>query len=284
MWHVFAIDPVWAVMLAAVLGLAVGSWITAAGHRLPRIMERDWAQQWQAAQNTGQADGGEHEQAQEQPYTLWRPGWHCTHCHAPVRGWQRLPILSWVFTRGHCSDCGASIGWRYPVTETLTAILFALCAWQFGPTPLALAAMGFCAALLLLSWIDLQTCLLPDAVTLPLAWAGLLVNLHGAITPLPLAVLGAVAGYLFLWLLFHVFRLVTGREGMGYGDFKLLAALGAWLGLASLPMLLLVASISGVVAALCLRLIGRAQAGQALPFGPYLALAGVVMLFVTVAG
>ncbi|WP_407850047.1 prepilin peptidase [Bordetella petrii] len=273
MWHAFAVDPGWAIVLAAVLGLAVGAWLTVLAHRLPRMMEREWLQQYQEVR---QADPAPHEPVGE--YSLWRPAWHCPACEAPVRGWRRLPLAGWALLRGRCADCGAAIGWRYPVTEALTALLFALCAWRFGPTPLALCAMALCAALLALAWIDLQASLLPDAITLPLAWAGLLVNLGGALAPLPLAVLGAVVGYAFLWLLFHMFRLLTGREGMGYGDFKLLAALGAWFGLAALPGVLLVASLAGVAGAGLLRLSGQAQRGQPLPFGPYLALAGVAML------
>ncbi|MBO9357285.1 prepilin peptidase [Bordetella petrii] len=276
MWHVFAVDPGWAVALAAVLGLAVGSWLTVLAHRLPRIMEREWLQQYQDYRPAATPDPASGPAAA--PYTLWRPGWHCAACAAPVRAWRRLPVLGWLLLRGRCGACGAAIGWRYPLTELVAALLFALCAWRFGPTPIALCAMALCAALLALAWIDLQTSLLPDAITLPLAWAGLLVNLGGALAPLPLAVLGAVVGYVFLWLLFHMFRLLTGREGMGYGDFKLLAALGAWFGLAALPGLLLVASLAGVAGAGILRLTGHAHRGQPLPFGPYLALAGVAML------
>jgi len=277
MWHVFAIDPGWAVAMAAVLGLAVGSWLTVLAHRLPRMMEREWLQQYQ---DFRQADVPQDDDAGPAAgdYTLWRPGWHCPACAAPVRGWRRLPLLGWALQRGRCAACGDAIGWRYPLTEVLAAALFALCAWRFGPTPIALCAMGLCAALLALAWIDLRTSLLPDAITLPLAWVGLLVNLGGALAPLPLAVLGAVVGYAFLWLLFHMFRLLTGREGMGYGDFKLLAALGAWFGLAALPGLLLVASLAGVAGAGILRMTGHARRGQPLPFGPYLALAGVFML------
>lgn len=284
MWHPFAVDPVWAIALAAALGLLVGSWLTVVGHRLPRMMEHDWQQQVQTYQQGQQGDPAHHELlTSTSAYRLWRPGWHCPACAAPIRGWRRLPCLGWALSRGRCAVCRGRIGWRYPATEIVTAVLFAMCAWRFGPTPIALCAMGLCAALVVLSWIDLQTSLLPDIITLPLIWAGLLVNLSGALTPLPLAVLGAAVGYFFLWLLFHMFRLLTGREGMGYGDFKLLAALGAWFGLAALPGLLLVASLAGVAAAGCLRLSGHAQRGQALPFGPYLALAGLVTLF-AVAG
>lgn len=283
MWHVFSVDPVWAIALAAVLGLGVGSWLTVVGHRLPRIMERDWLQQVQAFQQ-GEHSGEHHNPLSSgtlaaRAYGLSRPGWHCHQCAAPVRAWRRVPLAGWAIALGRCAICRGAIGWRYPITELLTAVLFGLCAWRFGATAMAVCAMGLCATLVLLSWIDLQTSLLPDAITLPLVWAGLLINLNGALVPLPLSVLGAAVGYLFLWLLFHMFRSLTGRDGMGYGDFKLLAALGAWFGLAALPILLLVASLTGVVGTLCLRATGHVQRGQALPFGPYLALAGVVTLF-----
>jgi prepilin signal peptidase PulO-like enzyme (type II secretory pathway) len=168
---------------------------------------------------------------------------------------------------------------EYAGMALISAATFAGCAWRFGPTPIALCAMLLCAAMVVLASVDFQVRLLPDVVTLPLAWLGLLVNLHGAFAPLPQAVLGAICGYVFLWLLFHVFRIFTGRDGMGYGDFKLLAALGAWLGVAALPALLLGASLAGVVVGLLLRLLGRVESGEALPFGPYLVAAGLITLY-----
>jgi len=301
MWQAFSLDPGLAVALAALLGLAVGGWLTAVAHRLPRMIEREWLAQLRQAQgetggdapgaaacpgdpraavplSVGQAAAAPSFDDLSSAYGLARPGWHCPACRAPVRGWRALPLLGWLALGGRCAACGQPIGWRYPATEAATAALFALCAWRFGPTPLALCAMGLVAALLVLAWIDLESGLLPDAVTLPLAWAGLLVNLDGALAPLPLAVLGAVGGYLFLWLVFHGFRLVTGREGMGYGDFKLMAALGAWFGLAALPWLLLGASLAGAVVGVGLRVAGRVGRGQPLPFGPYLAAGGILML------
>ncbi|WP_188589843.1 prepilin peptidase, partial [Achromobacter denitrificans] len=203
---------------------------------------------------------------------------HCPACAAPVSGWRRLPLLGWLLLRGRCAACGTPIGWRYPAIELLTCALFAACAWRFGATPLALCAMGLSATLVALAWIDFESTLLPDALTQPLLWAGLLVNLTDAFATLQMAVAGAVAGYVFLWVIFHVFRLLTGREGMGYGDFKLLAALGAWFGAEALPMLLLSASLLGVLIGGALTLSGRARRGQPLPFGPYLALAGIVTL------
>ncbi|WP_376842973.1 prepilin peptidase [Bordetella pertussis] len=267
MWHVFPLDPALNVVLAALLGLVAGSWLSVVAHRLPRMMEREWRTAMR------EEDGGA-----ESGYGLWRPAWHCPSCQAALRGWRAVPLAGWLLQRGRCGHCGQPIGLRYPMLELAAAVLFAACAWRFGPTPMALAAMGLTGALLALAWIDLEHSLLPDAVTLPLIWAGLLVNLDGALAPLPLAVLGAVAGYLFLWVIFHFFRLLTGRDGMGHGDFKLMAALGAWLGLGALPWLLLGASLAGVLVGWSLRLAGRVGRGQPLPFGPYLALGGILML------
>ncbi len=269
MWQVFSISPLWFIVLAAVGGLFVGGWLTLLTYRLPRMMEREWQAQCRESQGEG---------AVATAYSLRVPASHCPRCDAPVVGWRQLPLVGWLWLRGRCAACHQSIGWRYPIIELLTMVLFAACAWRFGPTPIALCVMGLSAALIALAWIDYESNFLPDALTLPLAWAGLLVNLDGALTPLPWAVLGAVAGYGFLWVIFHVFRLLTGREGMGMGDFKLLAALGAWFGIGALPWLLLAASLTGVVIGCLLTVTGRARRGQMLPFGPYLALAGVTVL------
>lgn len=269
MWHVFDFPLGAFIGAAALAGLFVGSWLTLLTHRLPRMMEREWqAQCLDAAGKARPASG----------YGLLAPASHCPACNAPVTGRGRIPLLGWMLLRGRCAACRVSIGWRYPAMELLTCALFAGCAWRYGATPVALAAMGLCAMLVALAWIDFESTLLPDALTQPLVWAGLLVNLFDAFTSVQMAVAGAVAGYVFLWVIFHVFRLLTGREGMGHGDFKLLAALGAWFGVEALPMLLLSASLVGVLIGGALTLSGRASRGQPLPFGPYLALAGLVML------
>ena len=269
MWQVFDMPAGVFIGVAALAGLFVGNWLTVLTHRLPRMMECEWqAQCLDAMGKPRPADR----------YGLLSPASHCPACKAPVTGVGRIPVLGWLLLRGRCVACHAPIGWRYPAIELLSCALFAACAVRFGATPIALAAMGLSAALVALAWIDLESTLLPDVLTQPLLWAGLLVNLFGAFTSLQTAVIGAVAGYLFLWVIFHVFRLLTGREGMGQGDFKLLAALGAWFGIEALPMLLLSASLVGVLIGGALTLTGRASRGQPLPFGPYLALAGLVML------
>ncbi|MGS1110368.1 prepilin peptidase [Achromobacter anxifer] len=269
MRHVFDLPVGVFIGLAALAGLFVGNWLTLLTHRLPRMMEQEWQAHCQEASGKPPAAGR---------YGLWSPASHCPACDTAVAGWRRLPLLGWLLLRGRCGACGAAIGWRYPAIELLTCALFAACAWRFGATPLALSAMGLSAVLVALAWIDFESTLLPDALTQPLLWAGLLVNLFDAYASLQMAVAGAVAGYVFLWVIFHVFRLLTGREGMGHGDFKLLAALGAWFGVEALPTLLLSASLLGVLIGGALTLSGRASRGQPLPFGPYLALAGVVTL------
>ncbi|MCP2518250.1 A24 family peptidase [Achromobacter mucicolens] len=269
MWQILDLPLGVFIGAAALAGLFVGNWLTVLTHRLPRMMEREWQAQCMDAAGKPRPPGH---------YGLWSPASHCPACEAPLDRLARTPLLGWLLLRGRCAACHAPIGWRYPVIELLTCALFAGCALRFGATPIALAAMGLSATLVALAWIDFETTLLPDVLTQPLVWAGLLVNLFDAFASVQMAVVGAVAGYLFLWVIFHVFRLLTGREGMGQGDFKLLAALGAWFGIEALPMLLLSASLVGVLIGGALTLTGRARRGQPLPFGPYLALAGLVML------
>jgi len=209
----------------------------------------------------------------------WPPS-HCPQCDHRLRWHENLPLIGWLRLRGRCAHCASPIPWHYPAVEALTALLFALCAWQFGLGIPAVAAMGLCAALVALAFIDAQTSLLPDDITLPLLWAGLLLNIGGTFAPLTHAVLGAALGYGLLWLVFQAFRLATGKEGMGFGDFKLLAALGAWLGWQALPEILLFSSLAGVLVGGALLLTGRAQRSDPLPFGPYLAAAGLLCLLV----
>lgn len=273
------LDPttaIWAVPLAAVAGLCVGGWLTRVAPRMPLLMEHAWAEQcrdW-----LGHPHSGAPEPAHP-PLRLRDPS-VCPHCRVRLPLRRQVPLLSWAMLGGRCAACRARIGWHYPATELACAVLFALCAYVFGATWLALAAMGFVATLLLLAMIDLRSSLLPDSLTLPLLWAGLLLNASGyGLTSLHDAVWGAAGGYLFLWLLFHAFRFVTGREGMGYGDFKLLGALGAWLGASALPWLLLGASVAGAAVGLALLAAGRVGRSQPLPFGPYLALGGLALLF-----
>jgi leader peptidase (prepilin peptidase)/N-methyltransferase len=215
-------------------------------------------------------------------FDLWWPSSACPACHTPIRARHNVPVLSFLWLKGRCASCGAKISPRYPIVETLAAVLTIMVAAVLGPTPQAVAALGFTWTLLALTLIDLDRQLLPDSMTLPLLWAGLILNSldggAGLIAPLHSSVVGAVAGYLALWSVYHLFKLVTGKEGMGYGDFKLLAAIGAWLGWQCLPMVILLSAALGSVVGISL-IVFRGRSSQVpIPFGPYLAVAGWVAL------
>ncbi|MEI2415253.1 A24 family peptidase [Orrella sp. JC864] len=270
-----------AAALAVLAGLLAGGWLTKLAYRIPLLMERAWAEQCREwlGQSAGQPLALPNAALSDAQIRLRDPS-ACPDCQVRLPLRQQAPVLGWLMLGRRCAYCRAAISWRYPLTETACGVLFGLCAYVFGAGWLGWILMAFLAVLLLLAAIDLHTGLLPDCLTLPLLWAGLLLNASGhGLTGLHDAVLGAAGGYLFLWLVFHGFRLATGREGMGHGDFKLLAALGAWLGAAALPWLLLGASLAGIVVGVALVATGRASRGQALPFGPYLAAGGMLMLF-----
>ena len=277
---------------AAVLGLIIGSFVNVVIHRLPRMMEQQWAQDvasWLAEQegerSAGEAAGGVAGGVAGggpvlTPYNLARPRSHCPACGHALAWHDNIPLISFVLLRGCCRACGSPIGWRYPAVELVTAVLFAACAWRWGLGASALVWAAFAATLLALACIDADTQLLPDALTLPLLWGGLISAAAGwSQTALADALWGAVAGYTLLWLVQQAFGLVTGKQGIGQGDFKLLAALGAWLGWQALLPLLLLASLSGAVVGLGLRWSGRLGAGQPLAFGPYLAMAGAALMW-----
>jgi leader peptidase (prepilin peptidase)/N-methyltransferase len=256
---------------AALVGLAVGSFLNVVIHRLPKMMEREW--QVQCA-----------ELRREVPpaaprYDLTTPRSSCPSCGHGVTALENVPVVSYLWLRGKCSACGAAIGVRYPIVEALTGVLTTYCAWRFGFGLAALGAMLFVWAMIALTCIDLDTQLLPDSITLPFLWAGLLLNLHGTFVSLESAVIGAVAGYLLLWAVYWGFRLATGKEGMGFGDFKLLAAIGAWLGWKMLPLVILASSFVGAVVGIALIVLARRGRDVPIPFGPYLAGAGLIALF-----
>jgi leader peptidase (prepilin peptidase)/N-methyltransferase len=259
-----------AIALAALAGLLIGSFLNVVIHRLPRMMQRE-ADNY-LAHETGQA------LPHQQPYNLFRPRSACPCCATPIAAVHNIPLVSFVMLRGRCAHCRAPISRRYPAAELISALLSALTIWHFGVSQTGLAALLLVYFLITLSFIDAHTQLLPDSLTLPLLWLGLLVNLNDLFTPLHDAVLGAAAGYLSLWLIYWLFRLSTGKEGIGYGDFKLMAALGAWLGWQMLPLILLLASCLGAIVGITLVLLKKRASDQALPFGPYLALAGLLML------
>ena len=265
--------------LLAVLGLVIGSFLNVVILRLPRILQREWTRDCQALleiEPDAAARASAHTVAQE--ISLVLPGSHCPRCETPIAAWDNIPVLSFVLLRGRCRHCAKPIAWRYPLVESLTAIA-TVTVGVYTPWGLPLLAyLLFTWSLIALAGIDIDTQLLPDNITLPLIWAGLLFNLLSGAVPLSDAVLGAAGGYLLLWSIYWLFKLATGKEGMGFGDFKLLAALGAWLGWQALPAIILLSSAVGaVLGALILRLRGQGRA-QPLPFGPYLAAAGWVCL------
>lgn len=266
--------------IAAAFGLLIGSFLNVVIHRLPSSIEPDWVP---ACSGDDAACRGRHavlaaEAASHAPtarLTLITPGSHCPHCLQPIRWYQNIPVLSYLALRGHCASCKSRISLRYPLVELATAALFAFCVAHWGAGPTGLAWCSFSAALLTLALIDWDTTLLPDSITLPLLWAGLLASaLQWTATPLPDAVYGAAMGYVSLWLVYWGFKLVTGKEGMGYGDFKLFAALGAWLGWQALLPVILIASVLGLIAGLVMHFTGKLREGGYIPFGPFLAGAG----------
>ena len=254
-----------------VLGLLVGSFLNVVIHRLPKMLEANWRRECAELQALDTEDAAP-------TFNLLHPRSCCPGCGTQIRAIDNIPLLSFIALRGHCRACGNRIPLRYPLVEAGAGMLAWLVAEHFGPGAQALAGIGFCWALLALAVIDLDTMLLPDDLTLPLLWAGLFVNLNGWFIPLETAVIGAMAGYLSLWLIYQLFRLVTHKEGMGFGDFKLLAALGAWLGWQALPTIVLGAAGVGAITGLSLIACRRLGHGKPMPFGPFLAAAGIINL------
>jgi len=264
--------------LGGLFGLLIGSFLNVVVHRLPLMMQRQWhaeCARW-AVEQQGIAPASV---ADGPPLTLSQPPSRCPQCGHAIRWYENVPVLSWLLLRGRCSACRAPIGWRYPLVELACALLFAYCTGRWGIGAQAAAWCLFSAALLSLALIDWDTTLLPDDITLPLLWAGLLASaLRWTPVPLVDAVWGAAAGYLSLWLVYWGFKLATGKEGMGYGDFKLFAALGAWFGWQALVPLILLSSVVGIVCALLLKINHRLRPGGYIPFGPFLAGAGFLAM------
>jgi leader peptidase (prepilin peptidase)/N-methyltransferase len=260
------------IVAAVVLGLVVGSFLNVVIHRLPRMMENEWRAQCAELEGREPPDTGR--------YNLLVPRSRCPSCSTPIRARDNIPILSWLLLKGKCASCRTPISVRYPLVEALTALLSGLVAWRFGLGLTAGLALMLTWALIALTFIDADTTLLPDDLTIPLLWLGLLANLLGAFPGVTLrdAVLGAAAGYLSLWLIYWSFKLTTGKEGMGYGDFKLLAALGAWMGWKALLPVVLLASVVGAMVGIALIVLARRGREIPIPFGPYLASAGFFVL------
>ncbi len=257
--------------LAGVLGLMIGSFLNVVIYRLPKIMERQWAEE--CAELAGK------DLPQAETFNLVLPRSRCQKCGHQIRWYENIPVLSYLFLRGKCSACGTPISPRYPLVELTTGALFFYCVWSWGATPMGLVWCGFSAAIVALAMIDWDTTLLPDSITQPLLWAGLIAAaLKWNNVPLADALWGAIAGYLALWLVYWSFKLVTGKEGMGFGDFKLYAALGAWFGWTALVPIILMASVIGAIIGIALKFSAGLREGGYVPFGPFLAAAGLTAM------
>lgn len=262
--------PGFLVLTAALLGLIVGSFLNVVILRLPRMMEQAWQRECREILHLASAP--------VEKISLVSPPSRCPSCGSNIKPWQNIPLFSWLILRGKCASCQAPISVQYPLVEACSGILSAICAMHFGWSAQLLPALILTWALIALTVIDLRTLLLPDDITLPLMWMGLALSFWAVFTDLHSAVAGAMAGYLSLWSVFHLFKLVTGKEGMGYGDFKLFAALGAWLGWQNLPMIILLSSIVGATVGISLVVLKRHGRDVPIPFGPYLAGAGWIAL------
>ena len=258
----------------AIVGLIVGSFLNVVIYRLPVMMEREWKTECRLILDIDNPEPS----SKQQTFNLATPNSRCQNCDAAIKPWHNIPVISYLLLKGRCANCATSISWRYPTIEACTAILSVIIAWQLGATPQAIAALVFTWCLISLTMIDADHQLLPDQITLPLLWGGLLLNSFGLFVPLYDAVWGAIGGYLSLWGVYWGFKLLTGKEGMGYGDFKLLAALGAWMGWQSLLVIILLSSLVGAIVGSIILVSSKQGRNTAIPFGPYLAAAGWIAL------
>lgn len=268
----FSAESYYLTLFAALFGLAVGSFLNVVIHRLPKIIERQWR-----AEHAG-LDGEATASASPERFNLFVPRSACPACGHGITAVENIPIVSYALLGGKCSECKAPISPRYPVVETLSGILSGYLAWRLGLSMALVGALLFTWSMIALAFIDLETFYLPDDLTLPLLWAGLLFNLDGTYTDLQSAVIGAAGGYLVLWMVFWLYKLATGKDGMGHGDFKLLAAIGAWLGWKMLPLVILLSSFVGAMVGVSLIVFARHGRDVPIPFGPYLAVAGLIAL------
>jgi len=267
----FEQHPTLFLIYAGVLGLLVGSFLNVVILRLPVMLERQW-------RHDSQAFLEEVVDEPQQTFNLIHPRSHCPKCKHPITAWENIPIISYLMLRGCCSSCKTPIPLRYPLTEFLTACLSLIVAWHFGPGWQTVAALVLTWSLITLSIIDIDHQILPDLITLPVIWLGLFLSLFGVFTDSHASIIGALIGYLSLWSIFHLFRLLTGKEGMGYGDFKLLALIGAWLGWQHILTVILVASLVGAIIGIAMILLRGHDRSIPIPFGPYLAIAGWITL------
>ena len=271
-------NPVLYLSLIAVLGLLVGSFLNVVIYRLPTMLKRQWKTDCMSFLAQENEQGPDSTPVIEQPFNLVVPRSRCPHCGHLITALENIPVLSYLFLGGRCRECKTPISIRYPLIELTSAILVVLVAWKFGFSLQTAMAMLLSWALICLSVIDYDHQYLPDNITLPFLWFGLLLNLNGVFVDLPSAVIGAMAGYLVLWLVYQVFKRITGKEGMGYGDFKLLAMLGAWLGWQALPAIILISTLVGSIIGIALILFKQHDKNHPIPFGPYLAIAGWIVL------
>lgn len=268
--------PTLALITALALGLLVGSFLNVVIYRLPIMMENDFKAEQEALADHKLGDTPSTDPIKKPQFNLVVPASRCPHCGHKIRAWENIPVISYIFLRGKCSDCKANISLRYPSIELMTGILSVIVIYTLGVSWAGLAGLLFIWCLITLTMIDLDTFYLPDSITLPLLWLGLLVNSAGIFSSLASAVWGAAAGYLILWSIYHLFKLLTGKEGMGYGDFKLLAALGAWMGWQMLPQIILLSSLVGAVIGLSMIIFLGKNKNIPIPFGPYLTIAGFI--------
>lgn len=276
-------EPTYFIGLCFVVSLLVGSFLNVVIYRLPVMMQRDWDSEinnYLSEQNPSITDVEEQTKTEAQEkFNLMVPRSRCGECGTMIKSWHNIPVISYLLLKGKCASCKTAISLRYPLIELATGLIAALIAWKLFSTPVAACAgILFAYALITLFWIDYDTYLLPDSITLPLLWLGLILNTFDLFTDLQSAVIGAAAGYLSLWSIFWLFKLLTGKEGMGYGDFKLLAALGAWLGWQLLPVIIVLSSLVGAVIGVAMIVFGGHDRSKPIPFGPYLAAAGLLAM------
>jgi len=274
-------EPVWLLILGGLLGLLVGSFLNVVIYRVPVMLQRGWQQECEllmAGEEATTTAASAAEEPEQEKFNLMQPGSHCPSCSAPIRAWQNIPVISYLLQRGKCANCKTSISIRYPLVELATGLLSLLIVWHFGNSLSTVFALVLCWSLISLTMIDIDHQLLPDNITLPLLWLGLAANSMGLFVDLHNAVWGAIAGYLSLWSVFWLFKLFTGKEGMGYGDFKLLAALGAWMGWKMLPLIIILSSLVGAVLGSVMLMRSKQSQQTPIPFGPYLAVAGGIAL------
>ena len=265
------IEPVFFILALTILGLVVGSFLNVVIHRLPKIMDSDWRSQCLSFLEMEQPQA-------DKAYSLSQPPSHCPKCKHPISVFENIPLLSFLIQRGRCRHCGEPISWRYPIIEFTTALLSGTIAYHFGMSSAVIFALLLTWALIALTVIDLDHQLLPDSITLPMLWLGLLLSTQTIFTDMQSSIIGAAIGYLSLWSIYWIFKLLTGKEGMGYGDFKLLALFGAWFGWQSLPLIIILSAGVGTVVGVALILFKNHQRQQPIPFGPYLASAGWIAL------